>query len=318
MNTLLKVQNLKLSYSSEYGPIRAVDGVSLYIGEKEVVGLVGESGCGKSSIALAIMGLNPAASIEDGEILFRGKDLLKLSKKEIQKVRGKNISMIFQDPMTYLNPVMKVGDQMIEIIITQEPSLTKKEARLRVIETLNQVRLSEKVLDYYPFELSGGMLQRIMIAMMVSPKPQIVIADEPTTALDVTIQLQILNLLDSLQKSEGISLLLITHDLGIVAEICDRVYMMYAGKIVESADIYTIYEKPKHPYTAGLIGSVLTIDEYKKELPMLPGDVPDLTDLPPGCRFHPRCKYAKSICHKEEPPLIEVNSGHQVCCWLYG
>ncbi|NIM45003.1 MAG: ATP-binding cassette domain-containing protein [Nitrososphaeria archaeon] len=315
--SLLKVENVKLSYSSEYGSVRAVDGVSFDIAEKEVIGLIGESGCGKSSVALAIMGLNPGARIEEGKILFQGKDLLKLSKKEMQKIRGNSISMIFQDPMTYLNPVMRVGDQIIEILITQDPSLKKEEARARTIETLTQVRLTEKVLDYYPFELSGGMLQRIMIAMMLAPKPQMVIADEPTTALDVTIQLQILNLLNSLQKSEGISLLLITHDLGIVAEICDRVYMMYAGKIVENADVYTIYERPKHPYTAGLIGSVLTIDEYKEELPTLSGDVPDLTDLPSGCRFHPRCEYAKDICYKEEPPLIEIDPGHQVLCWLY-
>lgn len=295
----------------------AANDVSLEINEKEVVGLVGESGCGKSTLALTAMRLNPAAEIVDGEIIFEGRNMLKLSPKEMQKIRGRYMTMVFQNPMTFLNPVMKIKHQLMEILLRHYPSLTQEELKSKITKTLSKVRLHASVLENYPFELSGGMLQRVMIVMMLLPGPSLLIADEPTSALDATIQAQVLDLLKTLQKSEEVSILLITHNLGIVADICDRVYVMYAGRIVESADVYAIYEKPMHPYTAGLLSSILSIDEYKEFLPMLPGDVPDLTRLPPGCAFHPRCSHSKDICYKEEPPLVKVNSGHMVRCWLY-
>jgi oligopeptide/dipeptide ABC transporter ATP-binding protein len=316
-NPLLKVSNLKLFYPSEYGPIWAANNVSLEVRENEIVGVVGESGCGKSTLALTIMRLNPTAKIVSGEIIFKGRDLLKLSPEDMRKIRGKEISLVFQNPTTFLNPVMKIKHQLMEIISCHFPFLTKEEAMSKIIQTLRAVGLDVRVLENYPFELSGGMLQRVMIVMMLLPEPSLLIADEPTSALDVTVQMQILNLLKNLQKSRKFSVLLITHDLGIVAEICDRVYVMYAGKIVETADVYSLYEKPMHPYTAGLLNSLLRIDEYKEVLPMLPGEVPDLTQLPQGCVFHPRCPSRKNICLKEEPLLVDVESEHKVACWLY-
>jgi oligopeptide/dipeptide ABC transporter ATP-binding protein len=315
--TLLKVSNLKLYYPSEYGPVWAANSVSLEVKEREVVGIVGESGCGKSTLALTLIGLNSTAKIVDGEIIFKGCNLLKLPPKEMQKIRGRDMTLIFQNPTTYLNPVMKIKRQLMEILLRHYPSLTQEEAMSKITQTLSKVGLHSRVLENYPFEMSGGMLQRVMIVMMLLSGPSLLIADEPTSALDVTIQTQVLNLLKSLQKSEGISIVVITHDLGIVADICDRVYVMYAGKVVESADVYTLYEKPMHPYTAGLLNSILSIDEYKEFLPTLLGEVPDLARLPPGCAFHPRCSRSKNICQKEEPPSIEVGQEHMVACWLY-
>jgi len=316
-NPLLKVSNLKLFYPSEYGPVWAANNVSLEVREKEVVGVVGESGCGKSTLAFTIMRLNPTAKIVSGEIVFKGRNLLKLSTKEMEKIRGREISLIFQNPTTFLNPVMKIKRQLMEILLRHFPSLTKEEAISKITQTLRLVGLDARVLENYPFELSGGMLQRIMIVMMLLPEPSLLIADEPTSALDVTVQMQVLNLLKNIQKSVGISILLITHDFGIVADICDRVYVMYAGRVVETADVYSLYEKPMHPYTAGLLNSLLRIDEYKEILPMLPGEVPDLTQLPQGCVFHPRCSYSKDVCLKREPPLVDIGSERKVACWLY-
>ena len=287
------------------------------VNEKEAVAIVGESGCGKSTVALTIMGLNPSARITNGEIMLEGRNLLSLSPKQMQDIRGRLISMIFQNPTTFLDPVMKIKDQLMEILLRHYASMSREEAQSRIEETVAKVGLHTRVLENYPFELSGGMLQRIMIVMMLLPRPRVIIADEPTSALDTTIQVEVLDLLSSLQKTEGISILLITHDLGIVAELCDRIYVMYAGRFVESANVYTLYEKPMHPYTSGLLNSILSIDEYKESLPILPGDVPDLTQVPSGCAFHPRCSHVMDVCRKENPPSVEVDSQHMVSCWLY-
>jgi oligopeptide/dipeptide ABC transporter ATP-binding protein len=316
--SLLKINDLKTHYYTRKGTVRAVDEVSVKIDEGEAIGLVGESGCGKTTIAFSILRLLPAlASIVGGRILFKGRNLLDLAEDDMRHVRGKDISMIFQDPMTYLNPVKKIEDQILEAI-TLHQSLNEKEAEKAMMEMLEKVRIPSpsQVSRYYPHQLSGGMRQRILIAMALSCNPSLLVADEPTTALDVTVQRQILELLKGLKAEFQTSFLFITHDLGIVAEMCDRVYIMYAGRIVEQADVFNIFEKPKHPYTIGLLKCVLTVDEVKRELDTIEGAVPSLVTPPSGCRFHPRCPYAKDICREDTPLLREIEPGHAVSCWL--
>jgi oligopeptide/dipeptide ABC transporter ATP-binding protein len=318
---LLEITDLKTHFFLRRGVLKAVDGISLSIGEKEIVGLVGESGCGKSQTALSIMRLiqSPPGRMVDGRILFRGDNLLDFSEKEMRNIRGKEISMIFQDPMTFLNPIKRVGDQIREAISLHQ-NVDKREAKKLVIEVLNDVKISSpsEVYDYYPHQLSGGMKQRVLISIALSCNPSLLLADEPTTNLDVTIQSQILELIKKLVKDRGISLLLITHDLGIVAEICDVIYVMYAGRIMEKSDVFTLFKSPRHPYTQGLLKSMVSINEYKKTLVSIEGTVPDLIHPPSGCRFHPRCPNAMDVCREEAPGSIELEEGHTVSCWKYG
>jgi len=318
IKSVLEIQDLRVYYRTMKGLVRAVDGVNLKIKKGEVVGLVGESGCGKSTTAFAIMNLLPKeAEIFSGKIIFKGVNLLLTSERELAKIRGKKISMIFQDPSSYLNPVLKIGDQMAEVIADANGGKDAL-ARNRIVDQLTLLRIPSPgvIVNRYPHELSIGMQQRVLIATALMPKPDLIIADEPTTALDVTVQCQVLQLINELVHEVGCSLLLITHDLGIVAEACDTVYVMYAGKIVESADVVTLYETPLHPYTIGLLESVLSIDEFRERVQTMPGSAPNLINPPSGCRFHPRCKFAMEICVQKEPPTIDVGHGHSVSCWL--
>ncbi len=317
---LLTVNKLRTEFfQNKKTSVTAINEISFDIGKGEILGLVGESGCGKSVTSLSIMRLLNFTSgkVTKGEVIFDGKDLQKLSEKEMREIRGGKMSMIFQEPMSSLNPAMRIDKQMIEGI-RLHTNLSKQEARERAAKILQQVGIPdpERVLKNYPHQLSGGMSQRVMIAMAMSCNPQLLIADEPTTALDVTIQAQILELMKKIQQEEGMSILLITHDLGVVAEMCTRVIVMYAGEIVEEAPVEVLFNNPTHPYTEGLIASVPKLGSGIKVLPSIPGSVPDLSMLPKGCRFAPRCKYATERCHNEEPDLFEV-SEHQKCrCWL--
>ncbi len=321
MATLLSVKNLKTHFYSSGRTIRALDGVSFDIEEGAVFGLVGETGCGKSVTALSILRLipYPPGKIVGGEIHFRGKSLLDLSEEEVRSVRGKEISMIFQEPMTSLNPVFRIGDQMMEVIMLHQ-GLGKSKAFEKAVEMLKLVHMPEarKVMKQFPHQLSGGMRQRAMIAMELSCRPFLLIADEPTTALDVTIQAQILRLIKEMKKEFHTSILLITHDLGVIAEMCDRVAVMYAGSIVEQAHVEEIFEDPKHPYTKGLWGAIPRIDEEKESLAVIPGMVPDLSQPPEGCKFHPRCSFRFDPCDQIAPPLFQASPGHFVACLLYG
>ena len=298
--------------------VRAVDGVDLAIKAGEAVGLVGESGCGKSTLAFSVLGLvpSPPGKIAGGKVIFKGRDLLGLGRQEMRRVRGKEISMIFQDPATYLNPVMTIGDQIAESIKLHQPSRDAKEATLQALEA---VRMPDpaSVEQSYPHQMSGGMKQRALIGMAVACRPSLLIADEPTMALDVTVQAQILSLIIDLRDRLDTTLLLITHDLGIVAEICDRVYVMYAGQVVETASVFDLFENPKHPYTQGLLRSVLSIDEFKETLEWIPGEVPDLVSPPAGCRFGPRCPEVTPRCLTETPPPFSSKNGWEVYCWMY-
>lgn len=317
--TLLEVRDLKTYFYTGEGVVKAVDGVTFDIKEGEIFCLVGETGCGKSVTSLSIMRLVPKpGKIVGGKIFFKGKNLLELSEDEMRKIRGKEISMIFQNPMTSLNPVYTVGFQIAEPIMIHQ-KLKKREAWKKAIEMIAAVKIPdpEARAKSYPHQLSGGMRQRAMIAMMLSCNPSLLIADEPTTALDVTIQAQILELMKELREKFNTSILMITHDLGVVAEIADRVGVMYAGNIVELADVESIFENPKHPYTQGLLRTIPTKGKKKSELEIIPGNVPNLVNPPPGCRFHPRCKYAMEICKKEKPKMIEIEKGHFVACHLY-
>ncbi|MGH7844873.1 MAG: ABC transporter ATP-binding protein [Candidatus Binatia bacterium] len=312
--SLLEIADLKTYVHTRAGTVRAVDGVSLRIKAGETVGLVGESGCGKTMTAHSIMRLipSPPAAIEGGQILFQGADLLRLSENEMRGLRGRRVAMVFQDPMTFLNPVMKIGKQIAE-------AAANPRAERDIIGLLDSVGIPdpERVSRQYPHELSGGMRQRVLIAIAIVNNPNLLIADEPTTALDVTVQRQILWLLKSIRETKQTALLLITHDLGIVAEMCDRVYVMYAGKIVETADVFSLFEEPLHPYTQGLIRSALSIAEFRPTLTTIEGTVPDLSRPPPGCRFHPRCPHVMDVCKEKEPALQELKSGHSTSCWLY-
>ena len=313
---LLEVEDLQTYFYTDIGVARAVDDVSFSIAAGETLGVVGESGCGKSVTALSIMGLipKPPGKIVSGSIHFEGRDLIKISESELRKVRGNSISMIFQEPMTSLNPVYTVGDQIIEGILVHQ-DMHPRDARARAIEMLQKVGISapELRVDEYPHQMSGGMRQRVMIAMALASEPTLLIADEPTTALDVTIQAQILELINGLQEESGMSVLLITHDLGVVAETCDRVVVMYAGKVVELADVVTLFGKPAHPYTGALFRSLPDISRRENVLKTIPGMVPSAFEFADGCRFQARCNYATDIC-AEEPPLVDLGAGHKVAC----
>ncbi len=319
MKTLLEIKNLKTHFFTHEGTVKAVDGVSFKINQGETLGIVGESGSGKSVTALSVMRLipHPPGKIVGGEIYFEGKNLLKLDDKEIRKMRGKKISMIFQEPMTSLDPVFTIGHEIGEVIQLHQGS-NKEEARKKSIEILKVVGIPdvEKRIDNYPHELSGGMRQRVMIAMALSCNPTLLIADEPTTALDVTIQAQILRLINDLKDKFGASVMLITHDLGVIAEMCDNVAVMYAGNIVEYTDVYTLFNNPLHPYTKGLNKSMPRMNVEAEHLDVIPGMVPNLLDLPSGCPFHPRCDLSFKKCVEEMPELIEIENSHLVRCHL--
>jgi peptide/nickel transport system ATP-binding protein len=316
---LLEVKNLKTSFKTHEGKFFAVDDVSFKVDEGQTLGIVGESGCGKSVTSLSIMRLipNPPGQIEAGQILFKGQDLLKLSNEEMRKIRGNQIGMIFQEPMTSLNPVFTIGNQ-IEEAVKIHRNLSRKETRARALEMLKLVGIPspEKRIDDYPHQLSGGMRQRVMIAMALSCNPKLLIADEPTTALDVTIQAQILDLIKKLQQEMNTAMILITHDLGVVAETCNEVAVMYAGRIVEYGNVDEIFNHPKHPYTQGLLNSVPHFEsgQRRQRLETIPGIVPSLAHLPPGCRFQPRCKNAIEVCKHIDPPLESKAGPHLAAC----
>ncbi|MEO5884611.1 MAG: ABC transporter ATP-binding protein [Candidatus Limnocylindrales bacterium] len=320
---LLEVNGLRTSFYTRDGVVRAVDGIYFSVDRGEIMGLVGESGCGKSVTSLSILRLVARPGrVEAGEILFDGRDLLKISNEEMRKIRGDRISMIFQQPTSSLNPVWDVGRQ-IEEVLRIHRGMKGKAARDRARDLLKTVGIPdpERRLKAFPHEMSGGMAQRVMIAMALACEPELLIADEPTTALDVTIQAQILDLMRNLRDETGTAIVLITHDLGVVAEMCDRVAVMYAGEIVEHTDVSTLFRKPLHPYTRGLIGSIPVVGVSKEELDVIPGNVPNLIDLPKGCRFAPRCvsrvEEDVAMAMEVHPTLLPVRAGHEVRCWLY-
>jgi oligopeptide/dipeptide ABC transporter ATP-binding protein len=323
MSNLLEVRDLQTHFPTRAGLVRAVDGVNLYLDRGELLGLVGESGCGKSITALSIMRLIASpGKIAAGEIIFDGKNLLKLSEEEMRQIRGDDIAMIFQDPMTSLNPVFTVGEQIAEALRLHR-RLSRRAARAAAIEAMREVAIPDPArrADDYPHQLSGGMRQRVMIAMALACDPKLLIADEPTTALDVTIQAQILELLNELRKSRELAVLLITHDLGVVAEVADRVAVMYTGKIVEESPVEELFARPRHPYTEGLLRSVpkLTLEDVakKERLETIEGVVPSPTNLPPGCHFEPRCHYRMPRCREGEIPLYDLEGGVRVRCVLF-
>jgi oligopeptide/dipeptide ABC transporter ATP-binding protein len=319
---LLDVRGLRTSFHTRDGVVRAVTGVDLHVNRGEILGLVGESGCGKSVTSLSLMRLIARPGrIEAGEVVFDGTDLLKLPEKRMREIRGNRVSMIFQQPTSSLNPVYSVGHQLGEVLELHR-NMKKRAARDRSLELLRMVGIPDpkRRLQAYPHELSGGMAQRVMIAMALACEPELLIADEPTTALDVTIQAQILDLMRGLQADTGTAIILITHDLGVVAEMCDRVAVMYAGEIVEQASVRNLFADPQHPYTRGLIGSVPTLGDVRDELATIPGSVPNLIDLPPGCRFAPRCldrvEWNVVEALEQHPELLEISPGHEARCWL--
>ncbi|HEX5824099.1 MAG TPA: ABC transporter ATP-binding protein, partial [Candidatus Limnocylindrales bacterium] len=320
---LLEVKGLRTTFHTRDGIVRAVDGIDFHVDRSEIMGLVGESGCGKSVTSLSIMGLvGRPGRVEAGEILFDGTDLLKLKPDAMRKLRGDRISMIFQQPQSSLNPVWDVGRQVGEVLEIHR-GMKRGAARARALELLRMVGIPDpsRRLTSYPHEMSGGMAQRVMIAMALACEPELLIADEPTTALDVTIQAQILDLIRNLREQTGTAVILITHDLGVVAEMCDRVAVMYAGEIVESADVSPLFSRPRHPYTRGLIGSIPVVGDVREELSVIPGNVPNLIDLPKGCRFAPRCASRvaedNAMAIDVHPGLHELQPGHEVRCWLY-
>jgi oligopeptide/dipeptide ABC transporter ATP-binding protein len=322
-DNILEVRGLKTQFFTEGGVVRAVDGIDFTVRRGEVLGLVGESGCGKSVTSLSIMRLiGQPGRVVEGEVIFDNVDILKLPESKMIEIRGNRISMIFQQPQSCLNPVFRVGDQLSEVLhIHQE--MGREAGEKRAVELLTMVGIPEPTsrIKSFPHELSGGMAQRVMIAMALACVPELLIADEPTTALDVTIQAQILDLMRNLRSKMDTSIILITHDLGVVAEMCDRVYVMYAGRIVEEADVVDLFHSPKHPYTAALIGSTPVLGQTDKELVTIPGSVPNLVDLPPGCKFAPRCvarvEHGLTICTEQEPELLPIAANHHVRCWLY-
>jgi oligopeptide/dipeptide ABC transporter ATP-binding protein len=320
---LLEVQNLKTYFFTEDGVVKAVDGVDFTVNPGEVLGLVGESGCGKSVTSLSIMRLiGIPGKVVEGQIFFEGRNLLQLSEAEMVDMRGNRMSMIFQQPQSSLNPVFKVGDQVAEVLQIHQ-NMGREESWERAVDLLRLVRIPdpESKAHAFPHEMSGGQAQRVMIAMALALNPQLLIADEPTTALDVTIQAQIIDLMRDLRNRMGTSVILITHDLGVIAELADRVAIMYAGRIVEQSEIKAIFDKPLHPYTQGLIASIPVLGKIKDRLDVIPGSVPNLIDLPEGCKFAPRCRarveYGLTLCTEVEPDLIPILPQHTVRCWLY-
>lgn len=319
MTKLLEVTGLRTEFKTAAGVIRAVDGVDLAVDKGETLGIVGESGCGKSITSLSIMQLLPKGlgKVAAGEIRLEGENMLAFSERKMRQIRGNRIAMIFQEPMTSLNPVFRVGKQIAEAVRYHQ-GVGRKEAMSRAVEMLTKVGIPrpEKVAVSYPHELSGGMRQRVMIAMAMVCNPKLLIADEPTTALDVTIQAQILDLMRELQRTEGTSILMITHDLGVVAEMCDRVVIMYAGQVVEETDVKTLFKNPKHPYTKSLLASLPQLNSEQDRLASIPGQVPNPLEMPEGCRFAPRCQFAQDICRAKAPELEEVEAGHKCRCLL--
>ncbi|GAB1470392.1 ABC transporter ATP-binding protein [Chloroflexota bacterium] len=320
---LLEVRNLKTYFYTEDGVVRAVDGVDFSIYPGEVLGIVGESGCGKSVTSLSIMRLiGVPGRIVEGEINFDGKNLVTATEEEMMKLRGNRISMIFQQPQSALNPVFRAGDQISEVLNIHQ-DFGKEAGRKRAVDLLKLVGIPEpeRRAESFPHELSGGMSQRVMIAMALACVPDLLIADEPTTALDVTIQAQILDLMRNMKGKLGSAMMLITHDLGVIAEMANRVVVMYAGEIVEEAQVVSLFDQPLHPYTQGLLGSIPVLGEIRDRLEVIPGSVPNLVDLPKACRFAPRCRarieYNLAICTDQHPPLVEISEGHKVRCWLY-
>ena len=317
---LLEVRDLQVEFRTRDGVAKAVNGVNYGVDAGETLAVLGESGSGKSVTAQAVMGILdiPPGKITDGEILFQGKDLLKLKEEERRKVRGAEMAMIFQDALSSLNPVLSVGDQLGEMFVVHR-GMSKKDARTKAVELMERVRIPaarERVKDY-PHQFSGGMRQRIMIAMALALEPALIIADEPTTALDVTVQAQVMNLLAELQREYNMGLILITHDLGVVADVADKIAVMYAGRIVESAPVHDIYKAPAHPYTKGLLESIPRLDQKGGELYAIKGLPPNLMNIPPGCAFNPRCPMAQDVCRTDEPPLHEVDENRRSACHFW-
>lgn len=319
--TLLDITGLSVRFFTYQGIVKALEDVNLTVSKGEILGLVGETGCGKSVLARSVLRLiaDPPGKIAGGKILFKGEDILGVSKRRLRSIRGNEISMIFQEPMSSLNPVFRVGNQMMEVVMLHQ-RVGRAEARRICIDMLGQVKMPdpEAVLSKYPYELSGGMRQRAMIAMELSCRPELLIADEPTTALDVTVQAQVLTILEELTRLRGVSVLFISHDLGVIAQICERVAVMYAGRIVEIAPVRKLFSNPRHPYTRGLLRAVPQVDEEKEALNVVPGVVPGLIDPPGGCRFHPRCAEVLESCRRIVPGPVEVEPDHHVACHLFG
>lgn len=317
-DNILEIKNMHTYFFTDNGTVKSVDGVDIELERGKTLGIVGESGSGKSVTALSLMGLltGTTGKVVEGEILLDGQDILKMSDEERRKMRGKDIAMVFQEPMTSLNPVMKVGTQVMENI-TLHQNVSKEQAKQLTIDILKKTGLPrvERIVNEYPFQLSGGQRQRVMIAMALVCNPKILIADEPTTALDVTIQAQILDLMNQLKKDIGTSIIFITHDLGVVAEVCDEVVVMYCGRVVEKANVYDLFENPSHPYTEGLLASIPKMGVEVDELDSIPGNVPNPKYMPEGCKFAPRCKYATDICREKEPGFFELGNGHVSRCW---
>ena len=316
---ILEIKNMHTYFFTDNGVVKSVDGVDIELKEGSTLGIVGQSGSGKSVTALSVMGLlmGTTGKVVEGQILLDGRDITNLSAEERRKIRGNQISMIFQEPMTSLNPVMKIGDQLVEAIKMHQ-NKTKQEAREMAVEMLKKTGLPrvERIVNEYPFQLSGGQRQRVMIAMALVCNPKILIADEPTTALDVTIQAQIIDLMNHLKQEIGTSIMFITHDLGVVAETCDEVVVMYCGRVVEKGNVYDIFGQTAHPYTQGLLRSIPKLGEHVEELDSIPGNVPNPKYMPKGCKFAPRCEHATERCREEEPGFFDLGNGHLSRCWL--
>ena len=314
----LRIKDLVVDYETEDGVIHAVNGISLTLGRERTLGLVGETGAGKTTTAMSILNLvpNPPGVIKSGEIYVNGRDVLRMSGKELERMRGMDVAMIFQDPMTALNPVDTVGAQIAEVVKIHD-QLDDKQAMERAREMLETVGIPGERAGEYPHQFSGGMKQRVLIAIALACSPKLLLADEPTTALDVTIQAQVLELMKGLRQKYNMAMLMITHDFGIVAEVCDEVSVMYAGRIVEHGTLVDVFDNKRHPYTEGLFNSLPDIQNRKSELKPIKGQMPDPTNLPSGCPFHPRCDYCRAECSQKEPPKIQINDTHYVRCWLY-
>jgi len=316
--SVLQLDGVTTHYRTLRGWVRAAENVSFEVGKGEALGLVGESGCGKTTVALSILKILPAgAKIRKGRILFDGTDLVPLNDSEMRKVRWKGVSIVFQGAMNAMNPVFKVGDQIVEAIKLHEPDVTKADASKRTEALLEMVGVDASRVNNYPHEFSGGMRQRALIAMALACNPKLLIADEPGTALDVIVQSQVLQLMKSLKEKLGLSMVMISHDLSIVAEVCEKIAIMYAGNIVEYGDVESVFKEPLHPYTQGLLGAFPSIKGERKKLISIPGQPPDLLHPPTGCRFHPRCPYAMDICSRQAPPSFAVSPGHIAACWLH-
>ena len=313
---LLRIENLEIRYETDDGVVKALNDVSLYVNEGETLGLVGETGAGKTTLAKGILRLiqTPPGHIVGGKVFYDGKDVLSMTEQEMHQIRGNAISMVFQDPMTSLNPVMTVGEQIEEVIAVHNPDIGKEEIRARAIAMLGRVGISADRIDEYPHQFSGGMKQRVIIAIALSCNPKLLLSDEPTTALDVTIQAQVLEMIRKLKNEMNTAMILISHDLGVVAQTCDRVAIIYAGRIVETGNLYDIFKNPQHPYTVGLLDSIPSLTKETKRLNPIKGLMPDPTNLPSGCPFAPRCNYASSECSAAVPELEESGSGHFVRC----